>query len=105
MNEDQNPYLQPEDFFSGYKKHEDPARQNEVVDFEKLCYQLFENEQGRKFWELITERYLLQGFVDPQSSSSNNAAVYYEGFKESFRMLRRCIISHKNRIAAESIKK
>ena len=104
MTEETNPFLQPENFFDGYKKHEDPSRQNQNVDFEKLCYQLFENELGKKYWEFVTERFLLQGFVDPASPAAPHMGVYYEGFKEGFRMSLRAIKSHKNRIAAESIK-
>ena len=79
-------------------------RESGFVDFEKLCYQLFENELGKKYWEFVTERFLLQGFVDPASPAAPHMGVYYEGFKEGFRMSLRAIKSHKNRIAAESIK-
>jgi hypothetical protein len=44
---------------------------------------------------------LLPGFVNPGLPDPGQAALYYEGFKEGFRLIRGSIKAHQQRIEAE----
>lgn len=101
-----NQFLEPENYYSGYQKSIDELKNKpEILELDKLCYMVFSTENGKKFLHEITERFLIPGFVHPNSDNIQQAAVYYEGFKEAFRMIINCIKSHEQRIKAESIAK
>jgi hypothetical protein len=97
-----NPYLQQEDYFEGYKKKIDELKSRpDVVELDKLCYLVFQGEDGKKLLNEFTERYLLPGFVNPSHPNAGEASLYYEGFKEAFRLIRGSIRAHQQRIDAE----
>lgn len=105
MTSKENPFLEPENYFEGYQESINKLKNNpDVVELEKLCYFVFSTADGRKFLEEITERYLIPGFIHPNSPNPRDSALYYEGFKEAFRMIRNCLKSHEQRIKAESVK-
>lgn len=96
-----NPILQPEDFMAGYRESienlkNDPA----LISFDKLCYEVFASGVGKKFMEVATDRYLIPPLADRNSDNFSTNAVWAEGFKDVFRMIRSCIISHEQRIKA-----
>jgi len=100
-----NPFLEPENYFEGYTDSVQKLKNKpEVVELDKLCYFVFSTDDGKKFLEVVTERYLIPGFIHPSAPNPRDAALYYEGFKEAFRMIRHSIKSHEQRIKAESIK-
>lgn len=100
-----NPYLQPEDYFEGYQKKIDELKTRpDVVELDKLCYMVFQTDDGKKLIEQFVERYLLPGFVNPGAASPGHAALYYEGFKEAFRLIRGSVKAHEQRIEAEKNK-
>ncbi len=100
-----NPYLQPEDYFEGYQKKMDELKTRpDVVELDKLCYMVFQTDDGKKLIEQFVERYLLPGFVNPAAASPGHAALYYEGFKEAFRLIRGSVKAHEQRIEAEKNK-
>lgn len=100
-----NPYLQPEDYFEGYQKKIDELKTRpDVVELDKLCYMVFQTDDGKKLMEQFVERYLLPGFVNPGAASPGHAALYYEGFKEAFRLIRGSVKAHEQRIEAEKNK-
>ncbi len=100
--EETNPYLQQENYFEGYqKKIEELKHRPDVVELDKLCYMVFASEDGKKLLNEFVERYLLPGFVNPNSADPGQAALYYEGFKEGFRLIRGSIKAHQQRIEAE----
>lgn len=102
MSEETNPYLQPEDYFDGYKKKIDELKSRpDVVELDKLCYMVFSTDDGKKLMEQFVERYLLPGFVNPGAAHPGHAALYYEGFKEAFRLIRGSVKAHEHRIEAE----
>lgn len=102
MSEETNPYLQQEDYFEGYKRKIEELKQRpDVVELDKLCFLVFQSEDGKKLLNEFTERYLLPGFVNPAMDNSGGAALYYEGFKEGFRLIRGSIRAHQQRIDAE----
>lgn len=102
---EKNPFLEPENFFEGYQDSINNLKNNpDSVELEKLAYFVFSTEDGQKFLEEVTERFVIPGFVNPSMPNAGESALYYEGFKEAFRMIRNCIRSHEQRIKAESIK-
>lgn len=105
MSDEPNPYLQEENYFEGYQKKIDELKHRpDVVELDKLCYLVFSTEEGKKLLEEFVDRYLLPGFVNPAAAQPGYAAVYYEGFKEAFRLIRGSVKAHKQRIEAEKNK-
>jgi hypothetical protein len=104
-DETNNPYLEPENYYKGYQDSIDGLKNKpELVEMDKLCYFVFNTDDGKKLMDEITERFLIPGFIHPNGQNIEASAVYFEGFKEAFRMIRNCIRSHKQRIEAESTK-
>lgn len=104
-SEKTNPFLEPENYYQGYQDNIDKLKNKpESVEMEKLCYFVFSTPDGKKFLEEVTERFLIPGFIHPNGQNIQYSSVYYEGFKEAFRMIRNCIKSHEQRIEAESTK-
>jgi hypothetical protein len=100
---EKNPFLEPENYYEGYQQSIETLRNKpEAIELDKLCYYVFSTEDGKKFLQEVTERFLIPGFIHPQAPNMEQAAIYYEGFKEAFRMIRNCIRSHEQRIQAES---
>ena|ERR1022692_3904554 len=103
MSEQQkNPFLEQENFFAGYEKSIDELKNNpHVIEFDKLCYELFEhNAQGKRFLELVTERYLIPAMAKPGTATYQLDVLWAEGFKEFGRMLIGSVRSHQQRIHA-----
>lgn len=97
-----NPHLQQEDFFEGYKKNIDNLRNTpELVEWDKLCYELFcVSEQGKRFVELVKERYLLPALAKPGTATYQLDVMWGEGFKDFGRMILGAVIAHQQRIKA-----
>ena len=98
-----NPFLQPEDFFKGYNESIEKLKNDpNLVFFDKLCFELFyATETGKKFIEFVTENYLIPPLADRNSPNFKVSAVWAEGFKDFGRMLRSSVKSHEQRIKAE----
>ena len=103
MTPETNPLIQPENYFQGYQESAEKLKNNpEILKFDKLCYELFEaQEAGRKFIELITERYLLAPASTPGSPTFDNEVKWAEGLRYAFLLLRNAVKSHKQRIEAQ----
>jgi len=97
-----NPILEQENHFAGYQESIEALKnQPELVEFDKLCYELFEmNEMGKKFMEHVTDRFLLSTAGQPDHPSFANQAVWFEGVRYGFLLLRNSVKSHQQRIAA-----
>lgn len=99
-----NPYIQPHDYFKGYnesieKLKNDPTR----IEMDKLCYALFhEHELGKKFMELVEERYLMPALAQVGTPDYATRCIWAEGFKEAFRLLKNSVKQHKQRIKSEA---
>lgn len=103
MTKEENPYLQPENYYAGYQESMDALKNKpEALEMDKLCYFVFNTDEGKRLMSEIVERFLLPGFIHPNGTNVGESAIYYEGFKEGFRMLRNCVRSHEQRIAAEN---
>lgn len=101
----ENEFLKPENYYEGYQKNIEALKNNgEIIEVDKLHYLTFRSEEGKKLLELYKDRYIFPGFVAPTHAQAANACLYYEGFKEAFRMIFRSIKSHEQRIEAENNK-
>lgn len=99
-----NPFIEPYDHFEGYKESIEKLKNNpELVEVDKLCYELFHlNEQGRNFMELVQKRYLIPPLAHLNSPNYQLACIWAEGFKDAFRMIKNSVESHSQRIKAET---
>jgi hypothetical protein len=97
-----NPILESENYFEGYQKSIDDLKNSpELIEFDKLCFELFErNESGRKFLELIKERYLIPALAKPGTATYQLDVMWAEGFKDFGRMLLTAVMAHQQRILA-----
>lgn len=101
MEIENNPYIQPEDYFAGYRQKIEALKKNnpEILEFDKICYELFyQNTQGKRFLEIIQERYLIPGLVGRDSPNYPYMAIWADGFKDAFRMLLNSVNAHEQRI-------
>ncbi len=100
--QDRNPLLEPEDYFAGYKDSIDKLKNDpKVIEFDKLCYELFSvNDLGKKFIELVTERYLLTVAGTPGSPTYPQECMWSEGVRYAFLLLRNSVKQHEQRIHA-----
>lgn len=97
-----NPYLQQENYFEGYNESIAKMQQNkENIEFDRLCYAVFSNPNGQRFIDLAKERFIYPSFITPHQKNVGHAALFYEGFKEAFRMIIAALKTHEQRVLAE----
>lgn len=76
-----------------------------VIEWDKLVYELFKmNEQGRRFMELVTQRWLIPALAKPGTATYQLDVMWAEGFKDFPRMILMAIQSHDQKILAETNK-
>lgn len=99
---DQNPFIKPYNHFEAYNEQIKKLKDNpELLSFSKLCFELFEsNETGRKFMEYIENTYLIPGLAKRGAPTYQIDAIWAEGFKDGFRLLKQSIHFHKQYIQA-----
>ncbi len=96
-----NPLLQPEDFMKGYRDSVESLKNNpELIMFDKLCYEVFSTEIGKKWLKLIEERYLIPSIVNREAANYQLMVIWSDGFKDFPRMILQNIRSHEQRIQA-----
>ncbi len=96
-------YKTPEDFWANYQKSVDELKNKpEVVELDRLCYEVFEaSENGKKLLNILKERFIVPSLVQPNAPNYETILTFYEGFKEAYRLLSHSAESHKQRIKAE----
>ncbi len=103
----ENPYLQQEDYLAGYQENIErfreygKAQSQKQIDAADIAMQ---QAQGKKFIDLIKERYLLPSLAHYTETNYKNVILWGEGFKDFPRMILNCIRSHEQRIKAEGNK-
>jgi hypothetical protein len=101
MNLEDNPLLKPENFFEGYQKSIDEMKNHpEIIMFDKLTYEVFITEIGKKWLELVTERFLIPSLVNRDTKNYKELVIWADGFKDFARMIKANINSHDQRIKA-----
>jgi len=99
---EENPFLKQEDYFSGYQeKIDDLKSRPAAVELDMLCYLVFKSDDGKKLLNEFVERFMMPGFIDPYNPNAKEAALYYEGFKQAFRLIIGSVKAHQQRIDAE----
>lgn len=95
-----NPILEQENFFEEYQKKIEALKNNpDVIEFDKLTYEIFERtEQGRKWIEIVRERYLIPGIARPGTPNYKTDVIWWDGFKEFARTILTCVRAHEQRI-------
>lgn len=104
MLDKSNNILEQENYFDGYKEKAKELLQGkkEEIDIDELFFKVFQSEHGQKLIEIFKNRFLLPGFVHPATDNADRLSLYYEGFKEAFRMIINSVDSYKLRIDSES---
>lgn len=101
MLPENNPLLQPEDYMAGYKDSVESLKNNpHLIALDKLCYEVFKSESGKKLMELIEQRYLIPSMVAREAANYQLMIIWADGFKDAFRLIKQSIISHEQRIKA-----
>lgn len=101
----ENPLLKPEDYNLGYKENIEKLKNNpHLVELDKLCYEVFNTEHGKKFLEVIEDRFLSRSMVSRDSPNYAMMLIWADGFKDAFRMISDYIKKHEQRIQAETNK-
>jgi hypothetical protein len=95
-----NPILEQEDYFAGYKKNIEALRNDPaMIELDKLFFELFSlNEQGKRFMEIVTERWLIPALAKPGTATYQIDVLWGEGFKDFARMIYMGIATHNQRI-------
>lgn len=99
-----NRILEQEDYFRQYKENIAKMRNDpSVIEFDKLVYELFKmNEQGKKFMDIVKERYLIPALAKPGTATYQLDIMWAEGFKDFARMILMAIQAHDQKILAET---
>lgn len=99
-HEYRNPLLEPENYLEGYNKSINDLKNNpEVIEFDKLCYEVFEaSEMGRKFIEFATNRFIIGSQITKGNPTYQLDVIWQEGFRDAYRMIMNHVQSHKQRI-------
>lgn len=104
MNLEDNPLLQPEDYAKGYKDSVEKLKNDpKLIQMDRLCYEVFQTEMGKKLMSIIEERFLIPSLANRESPTYPVMTIWQDGFKDAFRFLRQAITSHQQRIEAEAV--
>lgn len=91
----ENPYEQ-------YNKSIEDLKNNpELVEFDKLVFEVFKSDAGKKLLQIMVDRYLMQTITHPTHSTYQNVVIYQEGWRDFIRMIKNSIHAHKQRIDNE----
>lgn len=98
-----NPFTTIEDPFQAVR---DNAKQMyldnpNVFEFDRLAYETFiAHKEGKAFYEMWQEKFLNRSLINPADAQAMQLALYWEGFKDCFRMAYNLALSHQQRILA-----
>ncbi len=104
MEIENNPLIQPEDYFKGYNESIRNLRNRpDIVELDRLFYEVFEhNEQGKKLLELVIQRFFVSSQIARGSATYQLDCMWQEGFRDAWRLAITSVMSHRNRIKAET---
>jgi len=100
-----NDLLEPENFFEGYQDSIDSLKNNkESIMLDKLQYLVFNSKEGKMLLDEYMKRFVIPGFTNPNTDHAATSALYFDGFKQAYRLIFDGIRSHEQRIEAEAKK-
>lgn len=106
MDENKNPYIEPENYFDGYKESIEKLKERpEFVEFDKLCHLVFGTPDGQHLMKELEKRFLINSLCSPNVPNYQTLVIYTEGFRDAIRQLRNSVLSHEQRIKAENTPK
>jgi hypothetical protein len=75
----------------------------EALEFERICYELFiAHPCGKRWVELVKERYLNPPLFSPMHPNPDKQALYYAGYKTFPYEMMQYALSHQRRITEQS---
>ncbi len=96
---DNNPILEQIDPYKDVKAQQEATKKAEV-ELQRLCYETFHAfPEGKKLYEFLRDKYLLQACFVPNDPQAHQLAMYWEGFKEAIRGIHQLGAVHAARIA------
>jgi len=105
MDLHENPLLKQEDYSAGYQENINKLKNHpEMVVLDKLCFEVFATDAGKKLKEIINDRFLVPSLVNRDAKNYRDLVIWADGFKDFGRMLIQHILSHEQRIKAETNK-
>jgi hypothetical protein len=106
MEIENNPLIQPEDYFKGYNDSIKELRNRpDIIELDRLFYEVFEhNEQGKKLLELVIQRFFVSSQISKGSATYQIDTIWQEGFRDAWRLAITSVMSHRQRIKAEASK-
>lgn len=101
MEKTHNPFLEPENYLSGYQENIDDLRNRpELVAFEKLCHAVFTSPDGKELMKYLEENYLMMPAADPAHPKFETMCVWKDGVNHLPLVFKRNVKSHEQRIKA-----
>ena len=99
MRPEDNPYINPENYMSGYQDSINKLGENkENIEFDKLCFHVFcMNEDGKRLLEIFKERFIMPAVPGISNPHYDKICMYYEGYKNAFRDLIASVRSYQER--------
>lgn len=94
-----------ENYFESYNDSiQDLKNKPKAVELDKLIYLVFETPDGKTLMNEFEQRFVIPSLAHRTSGNYAEELIYCEGFKDAFRFIKTCAVSHKQRIASEKSK-
>lgn len=102
MTQERNPILEQENYFAPYQENiKNLQNRPEVIEFDKLCYELFEmNETGKRLLDLMKQRYLMRSLCPRGTATYQLDVLWEKGFKDCILLFVDSLNAHHQRIIA-----
>lgn len=95
-------FKEPDAYAVQRAQMEQMAKQN--LEFEQLCCEKLSDAGGKRLYEILEERFVTRQLIDPNSANCQNAAIWWDGFRQCIFMLYGSAKAHLNRIYAAQTK-
>lgn len=99
MSQSKNPYIEPENYFSGYEESmKEIEKLQGHVELDRLCYEVLGvSESAKKLMEILKDRFICAPTPVKINAHYETACVYYEGWRAALRYLHTLVESYKQR--------
>lgn len=99
MEKQKNPYIEPTDYFGGYRESlKEMTQLHSDIVLDELCYEVFEgDEAGKRLAQVMKDRFIYAPTPVQIGDNFDKACVYHEGFRAAFRYLLTLKESYKQR--------
>jgi len=74
-----------------------------AVDLDRLAYETFiANKHGQSFFNEWKRRFLEESKIDPMHPQAQQAAIYWEGYRDCMRSAYKQAVAHRQRILSST---